>query len=294
MPCLVHHAPTHHPTQLGSILGELIVLHLDPDLVLDWSSWLDSFHESLIPGYDKHQSWERVLYILFLNANGEIDDQGAIKELKEFIRPDALSSVLLDPEAKFNWRSLQRLLNHAQVWQPGAFQLLERLQQDLLRGDSKLLRSSWRMDVALDPTCPEGSGHLFIVLNNQLFERASARIEVLCPGGDPFSRDHRFELQPCPPPRDAVQLNANGEDDALDWVPRYLQQGVVLWLGVAWPDRIQGDRFVQVILRDESGVVLESHVLKTKVMRRAGSYLRQRFWALERARLWSKRPFPEP
>ena len=34
MPCLVHHAPTHHPTQLGSILGELIVLHLDPDLYL--------------------------------------------------------------------------------------------------------------------------------------------------------------------------------------------------------------------------------------------------------------------
>lgn len=294
MPCLVHHAPTHHPTQLGSILGELIVLHLDPDLVLDWSSWLESFHASLLPGYDKDQSWERVLYILFLNAKGEMDDQDAVTELREFIRPDALPTVLLDPEAKFNWRSLQRLLNHAQVWQPGAFQLLERLQQDLLRGDSNLLRSSWRMDVALDPECPEGSGHLFIVLNNQLFDKASARIEVLCPGGDPFSRDHRFELQPCPPPRQAVQLNANGEDDALDWVPRYLQNGVVLWLGVAWPDRIQGERFVQVILRDESGVVLESHVLKTKVLRRAGSHLRQRFWALERARLWSKQPIPEP
>ena len=57
MPCLVHHAPTHHPTQLGSILGELIVLHLDPDLHLDWRTWLNEFRASILPGYDKDQSW---------------------------------------------------------------------------------------------------------------------------------------------------------------------------------------------------------------------------------------------
>ena len=68
MPCLVHHAPTHHPTQLGSILGELIVLHLDPDLYLDWRAWLEDFRASILPGYDKDQSWERVLYILHLHA----------------------------------------------------------------------------------------------------------------------------------------------------------------------------------------------------------------------------------
>ena len=79
--------------------------------------------------------------------------------------------------------------------------------------------------------------HLFIGLNNQTFEHAVARIEVVCPGGEPFARDHRFELQACPPPRQAVSLHAEGEDDALDWVPRYLQQGVVLWVGVSWPER---------------------------------------------------------
>ena len=40
MPRLVHYAPTHHPTQLGSILGELIVLHLDPDGILTGLSGL--------------------------------------------------------------------------------------------------------------------------------------------------------------------------------------------------------------------------------------------------------------
>ncbi|MED5319659.1 MAG: hypothetical protein VX518_03660, partial [Candidatus Thermoplasmatota archaeon] len=157
MPCLVHHAPTHHPTQLGSILGELIVLHLDPDLYLDWRAWLNDFRSSILPGYDKDQSWERVLYILHLHAKGDLSDAIAMGELSEFIRPDAIKDVLLDEEAKFNWRSLQRLLAHARVWQPSAFRLLERLQLDLLSGTPSMLRSPWRMDVALDPECEDGT-----------------------------------------------------------------------------------------------------------------------------------------
>ena len=293
MPCLVHHAPTHHPTQLGSILGELIVLHLDPDLYLDWRAWLDDFRKSVLPGYDKDQSWERVLYILHLNAKGDLSDSIALSELTEFIRPDAINDVLLDEEAKFNWRSLQRLLAHARVWQPSAFRLLERLQLDLLSGTPSMLRSPWRMDVALDPECDEGTGHLFIALNNQTFNQAVARIEVVCPGGEPFARDHRFDLQACPPPRQAVSLNSEGEDDALDWVPRYLQQGVVLWLGVAWPPNEQSERYVQVILRDEGGVVIESHVLRTIVKRKSSFQARQKYSALERARSWATRPLPK-
>ena len=293
MPCLVHHAPTHHPTQLGSILGELIVLHLDPDLYLDWRAWLEDFRASILPGYDKDQSWERVLYILHLHAKNDLSDSIAMAELTEFIRPDAIKSVLLDEEAKFNWRTLQRLLAHARVWQPSAFRLLERLQLDLLSGNPDMLRSPWRMDVALDPECDEGTGHLFIALNNQSFNQTVARIEVVCPGGEPFARDHRFELQACPPPRGAVSLNAEGEDDALDWVPRYLQQGVVLWLGVAWPEKEVGERYVQVILRDEEGVVIESRVLRTIVERKSSFQSRAKNQQLERARAWAKRPLPK-
>jgi hypothetical protein len=167
------------------------------------------------------------------------------------------------------------------------------LQLDLLSGTPIMLRSPWRMDVAIDPECDEGTGHLFIALNNQTFDATVARIEVICPGGEPFARDHRFELQACPPPRQAVYLNAEGEDDALDWVPRYLQQGVVLWLGVAWPEREEGDRYVQVILRDEEGVVIESRVLRTVVKRRTSTHSRSKNKNLERARAWASRPLPK-
>ena len=121
---------------------------------------------------------------------------------------------------------------------PSAFRLLEQLRLDLLSGTPSMLRSPWRMDVALDPECEDGAGHLFIAMNNQAFEHAVAGSKWSAPAVSPSLRDHRF-VSTCPPPRKAVSLNAEGEDDALDWVPRYLQRGIVLWLGVAWPEAMK-------------------------------------------------------
>ena len=44
----VMQAPTHHPTQLGSILGDLVSAHLDPDLELDWSEWKNKFFKIIL------------------------------------------------------------------------------------------------------------------------------------------------------------------------------------------------------------------------------------------------------
>ena len=62
-PNLVFHAPTHHQTQLGSILGDLLSAHLDPDLELEWNKWKTKFNQSLMPGNDEKQALERLLYV---------------------------------------------------------------------------------------------------------------------------------------------------------------------------------------------------------------------------------------
>ena len=50
MPLLIHYAPTHHPTQLGSPLGQLLQSHLDPDSLIEWSEWEQRFHQAILPG----------------------------------------------------------------------------------------------------------------------------------------------------------------------------------------------------------------------------------------------------
>ncbi|MEZ8078918.1 MAG: hypothetical protein QMC50_03980 [Candidatus Poseidoniaceae archaeon] len=293
IPFLSFHAPTHHPTQVNTILGDLITAHLDPDSLLEWKKWNKLLAESIIPGNDLRQCLERLLYILHLQQQEEISTELSITELCEFLKRDTIPYLLFDEDIIFNWRSLQRLISHARAWQPGAFRLLDRLQDDLLSGSSSVLRAKWRMDVSLDPECDQGTGSLFIVLNNQTFSPRHVRVEVLCPGGEPELRTHRFELASCPPPRAAISLTDTVEDDGLDWIPRYLEKGVVLWIGVAWTDRFKGPANVQVILRDDDGVVLESIVVSTHVGVGESGLVKERKKNLELARKWGDSALPE-
>ena len=289
---LVFHAPTHHPTQLGSILGDLLVTHLDPDLYLEWREWRSKFDKSLIPGYDKRQALERLLYILYLHNEEVLMTDKVPVELSVFMKQDSIKKILLDEDSRFNWRTLQRLISHAKAWQPSAFDLLDRLQNDLLSGRPELIRSKWRMDVSIDEKSADGSTNLFIALNNQTFEPRHVKVEVLVPSGEPKSRDHRFELKPCPPPRQEIKLSNATDEDALDWIPRYLQKGVVLWINVAWNRKFSGNSNIQVILRDDEGIVLESQVLTTFVERNSADKTRERIKRLEVARKIGELPIP--
>lgn len=291
-PNLVLHAPTHHQTQLGSILGDLLSAHLDPDLELEWNNWKTKFNQSLMPGYDKKQALERLLYVLYLHNLGEVTDADVRNEFSSFMIKGKLEAILYEQDSDFNWRTLQRLISHAKAWQPSAFNLLDRLQIDLLSGKPEISRAKWRMDVALDEVCVGGATNLFIVLNNQTFDKRNVTVEVLVPNGEPESRTHRFELAACPPPRNPLQLSSKNDDDCLDWLPRYLQKGVVLWMNIAWNRSFYGKTNIQVVLRDQENIVLESKVLITEVTRKASNALRKRMLRLDSARKIGEQDIP--
>ncbi len=293
MPLLIHYAPTHHPTQLGSPLGELLFAHLDPDSQIEWSTWEDKFTSSILPGTDPIQARERLLFLLHLHATDVVSSTDVLESLRDFMPPEAIDRTLLQEETFFNWRSIQRSLEHARAWQPGAFRLFERLQNDLLTGSPEILLSPWRMDISLDTMCYDGSGSLFIALNNQTFESTHARVEVQVPGGKPESIDHRFELMPCPPPTKSVELTHPSDDDVLDWLPRYLERTVVLWINVAWDRQFKGDAQVQVTLRDDNETVLGSRIVRTFVTPRESHQRADRIRKLLLARRFSDRPIPE-
>lgn len=283
-PNLVFHAPTHHPTQLGSILSDLVSAHMDPDLQLDWNEWKHTFNSCLMPGFDKKQALERLLYVLYLHILDEINADQVRNEFESFIKTGRVDDILYDSNNDFNWRTLQRLISHAKAWQPSAFYLLNRLQIDLLSGKPEISRAKWRMDVALDEICIGGATNLFIVLNNQTFNKHYVTVEVSVPNGEPELRSHRFELEACPPPRKALLLSASNDEDVLDWIPRYLHKGVVLWMNIAWDRSFYGKTNIQVVLRDDEGVVIESKILNTKITKKSSDVLRKRMLRLEDAR----------
>ena len=73
-------------------------------------------------------------------------------------------------------------------------------------------------------------------------------------------------------------------DDALDWMPKYLERGVILWIGVAWEKGTRGSRNVQVILRDDDETILSSRIIKTKIVTRDRQMSSQRLKRMLSAR----------
>ena len=293
LPYLVFHSPTHHPTQLDTILGDLVLAHLDPDLTQSWNNWEKDLESSILMGVDSRQARERLLYLLHLNGRGDLTVEETLSELKEFIKPMHISTLLFNPDSEFNWKRLQRLILHARAWRREVFNLLDRLQNDLLSGSTTITRDDWRMDLALSPISDGKTGHLFIALNNQTQTNRHLRVEVIVPGGMPENHIHRFELTSCPGPDSNVVLADPLVDDALDWMPRYLERGVILWIGVAWKRGTRGRRNVQVILRDDEGIVLDSRILKTKIFPSDNHLLRQRLKRMLAARAIGESNLPD-
>ncbi len=293
MPYLVLHSPTHHPTQLDTILGDLVLSHLDPDLTAQWQKWENKLSQSLLPGAESRQARERILYLMHLNLRGDLSNQETLDELKEFIKYKSIQSLLLDEDNIFNWNTIQRLIRHAKSWREEVFDLLDRLQTDLVTGAPEIIASDWRMDTALAPYCNDGNGHLFIALNNQTSKDKHMRVEVIVPGGKPQSHTHRFELSSCNPPSGALKITDPLLDDALDWMPKYLETGVILWIGVCWDKSVRGERNIQIILRDDEGIVVDSRTVRTTVTARDKHLYSRRLKGMLDARKIGNRNLPE-
>ena len=230
--------------------------------------------------------------MLHLNARGDLSNEETFNELREFIKPMSLESLLLDEKSDFNWVKLQRLIGHASAWQKELFDLLDRLQNDLLAGNSTVTKDEWRMDVALAPFCDNGLGHLFIGLNNQMKKDTHFKVEVILPGGTPEKQVHRLELASCVGPKGPVKITDSLVEDALDWMPRYLEKGVILWISLAWLEGIKGNRNVQVILRDDENSVLGSKIISTEVVQGGTKISNMRLKRMLKARQMGEKPLP--
>ena len=115
----------------GFTIGPIASITSRSDSQIEWAEWETRFHDAILPGTDPIQARERLLFLLHLNAHSIIEDDVVLDSLRDFMSPDAIERTLLSKDQFFNWRILQRALEHARAWQPGAFRLFERLTKRL-------------------------------------------------------------------------------------------------------------------------------------------------------------------
>lgn len=287
LPYLTLHAPTHHPTELETILSSVVRAHLDPDLALEWEAWEEALTSFANISAPSSEVMERFLYLQHLLASGQIRETEARQELKEFIDPIRVDELLEGPNDSLDAPTLRRLIAHASAWQPDLFHLFQRLQKDLLIHGESISRGGLRVDLAMDTILDEGHGHLFIALNNQSDQNRSVGVEVIVTDGEPEVQNYRLGLRPCPAPTGPLPLLEPGAEDVASFLPRYLERGFVLWLGVSWKRGVNPSQAVIVNLRSEDGQLLSSETLLVEVHHRPGEAARNRRRAIRQARMAS-------
>ncbi len=283
-PFLTLHAPTHYPTQIHSTLSEVVATHLDPLLRMRWDAWRRRLADSLKTQIPEGEALERLLYTVHLSQQGLIPKKGLKSELGELYRTEIIEWMESE-QAPITLGLLHRLVAHAKAWQPSFFNLVDRLQMDILDNGAAIVNKGWRMDAECEYVCKDGQGTLFILLHNQTNLQKRARIDVFLTGGSPDSYMFSVEVPPCPTPQTPLPLiAATGGEDAVKWMAHYLDRTVVLWLKVTWLANESGLRQLSVSLKNEQGEVELSQILHTTVQKRIGAGDRRRRSRLRRAR----------
>ncbi len=255
-PLLSLHAPTLHNSILDRPLSDLVVAHLDPETAAAWDEWMLTLTESVRENQTPESAIEHLLRALHLNDQGLLDDERLMTEVKQVFKIRA-TDQLIDPQNKFNLKSLRKLMAHTKAWEPGLFRLIDRLQDAAIRGGPSLNSESWRLDLDIPPRCSQGQADLFVMLHNNTNTAVNVDFDIVTAEGEPTLQTIGVESKP------SRRISREGTSDLVDTLGRLLDDATVLWIGLAWPDSSRGPRPVQVTLKGERRETLSSMVVKT-------------------------------
>ena len=260
-PLLSLHAPTLHDSALDRVMTDLLVAHLDPETAGAWDVWMKSLAGDVRSDQSAASAVEHLLQALHLNHLGLLDENGLLSETKRVFKISAIDG-LISNHSIFNISALRRLLAHTRAWQPGLFRLTDRLQDSTIRGDPTLTEEAWRLDLDLPPRCGQGQGDLFVMIHNHSALSQIIEVEILAAEGEPEVQTLRIYAESSIQPHHPldVELDRSGTVESLG---QLLDDSVILWIGLAWPDTASGPHPVQVTLRSEEGVTLTSTVVRT-------------------------------
>ena len=255
-PLLSLHAPTLHNSILDRPLSDLVVALLDPETAAAWDEWMLTLTESVRENQTPESAIEHLLRALHLNDQGLLDDERLMTEAKQVFKIRA-TDQLIDPQNKFNLKSLRKLMAHTKAWEPGLFRLIDRLQDAAIRGGPSLNSESWRLDLDIPPRCSQGQADLFVMLHNNTNTAVNVDFDIVTAEGEPTLQTIGVESKP------SRRISREGTSDLVDTLGRLLDDATVLWIGLAWPDSSRGPRPVQVTLKGERRETLSSMVVKT-------------------------------
>ncbi|MHA1376122.1 MAG: hypothetical protein ACTSR7_17740 [Promethearchaeota archaeon] len=286
--------PTTHQIFLDNFFGEIFADHLDPVTYLKYDEYLAGINKLLNPRFiqkvkDQEAdelpitfAMERTLFLYYLSYQNVINTDQFAEELKEIFDIDSIeydieNGLLIEGSWYFSTKDIYKLFEYIKKYNPGFFNIVDRLQLELSDNIERISNDPIYMDSsAQEITYLNSELNIMIFLYNNAIEDKKYKIKVVAPGFDPNEVLLDINVEGRGAfliPNEPVPLISKGSNDIVGILSTMLENGDTTWLTLE-PREI-GEQTIQIFLMDEEGTIIEGKTRAIKVTKNIKDYFKK-------------------
>ncbi|MFW9896841.1 MAG: hypothetical protein ACFFD7_13630 [Candidatus Thorarchaeota archaeon] len=286
--------PTTHQIFLDNFFAEILSNHLDPVTFLKWDEYLAEINKILTPSFVqkiKEQepdelpitfAIENILFLYYLKFQEVLTEEQFLLELKEVIDVNSQSfdiekGMLIENIWHFSQKDIGKLFSYIKKYNPGFFNIIDRLQLELADNIERLSIDPIYMDsTAQEVVFLNSELNIFCFLYNNAPESKKFALKVNAPGFEPNKLKLDIEVEGrgtfLIPDKPIPLISSEGRDIA-GVLSSMLENGDTTWLTLE--PRETGEQTIQIFLLSQDGTIIEGKTRVVKVSKNMKTYLKK-------------------
>jgi len=286
--------PTTHQIFLDNFFAEVFSDHLDPVTYLKWDEYLAGIEKILTPAFiqkvkeNKEDELpltfgiESILFLYYLRFQGVLTDEQLTRELKEVINVDSTTfdvkrGLLIEGSWYFSTSDIYKLFNYIKKYNPGFFNIIDRLQLELADNIERLSKDPIYMDSsAQEVVYLHSELNVMIFLYNNAPEDKIYAIKIVAPGFEPSKLKLDIKVEGRGSfliPNKPIPLISSEGTDIAGVLSTMLENGDTTWLTLE--PRETGEQTIQIFLMSSDGTIIEGKTRTIKVTKNMKDYLKK-------------------
>ncbi|MBD3195324.1 MAG: hypothetical protein GF317_09730 [Candidatus Lokiarchaeota archaeon] len=286
--------PTTHEIFLDNFFAEIFSNHLDPITFLKWDEFVLGLNKLLNPEFiekvKKQEedelpitfALEKMLFLYYLHYQDVLSEVLLKQEFKEIINIDSDSfdiekGLHMEGDWYFSASDIYRLFDFIREYNPGFYNIIDRLQLELADNITRLSKDPIYMDSSAQEVVYIGSElNIMVFLYNNSPDPKKYRLRIAAPGFEPDRTiiDIKVEgrgsfLIPSSP----IPLTSEEDIDITGVLSTMLENGDTTWITLE--PREKGEQTIQIFLEREDGTIIEGKTRTIKVTRNLKDYLKK-------------------
>ena len=286
--------PTTHQIFLDNFFAEILSNHLDPVTFLKWDEYLAELNKILTPTFiekikrDEPDELpitfaiEKLLFLYYLKFQEVLTKDQLIQELREIIDVDSdifdiEKGIFMEERWYFSMDDIYKLFDYVKRFNPGFFDIIDRLQLELADNIERLSKDPIYMDSSAQEVVYLNTElNIFCFLYNNSPEAKKYIIKINAPGFEPNKLKLDIEVEGRGTfmiPNAPIPLISSEGRDIAGVLSAMLENGDTTWLTLE--PRKTGEQTVQIFLLSEDGTIIEGKTRAVKVSKNIKDYLKK-------------------